>query len=233
MYGLVGYPLEGSFSAAWFGERGVDYRNFEIRSIEELPALLASESELSGFNVTSPYKESVMRYLDELDPVAATVGAVNCVVRGRHLAGYNTDAPALRDVLRIHVEQVKTTALILGTGGGAKAAAWALGELGMGYKMVSRTAGDMTYDALTPDIVSSHRLIINATPVGSYALAGECPPLPYEALTPEHLLFDMIYNPAETPFLRAGRERGARTMNGLEMLVRQAEMSCEVWKLIL
>lgn len=230
LYGLIGCPLAGSFSAAWFGERGVDYRNFELQNIDELTALLTSEPELRGFNVTSPYKETVMRYLDELDPVAEAVGAVNCVVRGQRLIGFNTDALALRDIFSSFSND-NTEVLILGSGGGAKAAAWALGELGLGYTIVSRTAGDITYDALTPEIISSHRLIINATPVGSYALADERPPLPYDALTPEHLLFDMIYNPAETPFLRAGREHGARTMNGLEMLVRQAELSCKVWHL--
>jgi shikimate dehydrogenase len=235
MFGLVGYPLGGSFSSAWFGARGVDYRNFELPSIDLLPALLASEPSLVGFNVTSPYKESVIAYLDELDPVAAAVGAVNCVVRARtgRLSGSNTDAPALRDIFSEMFNEVVTPpkALILGTGGAAKAAAWALGELGVEYKMVSRTAGDMTYGELAPAIIADHRLIVNATPVGSYALAGARPDIPYGALTPEHTLFDMIYNPAETLFLRAGRERGAQTFNGLAMLERQAELSCKVWGL--
>ena len=254
MYGLIGYPLGSSFSASWFGERGVDYRNFELSSIDQLPLLLSSEPRLRGFNVTSPFKEAVLGYLDYLDPVAAAVGAVNCVVRTDALSqtpgeatcliGYNTDAPALRDVLGAFVDghrsgrccvepardsAVPVSALILGTGGAAKAAAWALSEMGVGFKMVSRTSGDMTYDSLTPAIISSRHLIINATPVGSYALSDELPPLPYDALTSSHMLFDMIYNPSETLFLRTGRERGAHTCNGLSMLVRQAELSRDIW----
>ncbi len=230
MYGLVGRMLGGSFSAAWFGERGVDYRNFELDDISELPALLYAHPGLRGFNVTHPYKDAVLRYIDTLDPIAAAVGAVNCVAvraeRGtsRRLAGYNTDALALREVLA-GVALGGGAALILGSGGAAKAAAWALKELGVDFLMVSRTAGDIRFSDLTPDIIAGHRLIINATPV------GERPPLPYDSVSSGHVLFDMIYNPAETPFLRAGRELGAHTENGLGMLVRQAELSCEVWGL--
>lgn len=265
MYGLIGNPLGGSFSAAWFGQRGIDYRNFELSTIDELLALLTEHPDLKGFNVTSPFKEDILRYLDDIDPVAAAVGAVNCVAvcDDRCLIGYNTDAPALKEILGAGLAELYVDAdggdfasdaprrrereynfrrcdkksiaelvprvIILGTGGAAKAAAWALNELGVDFMTVSRNRPP-TYSDITADIIASYRLIVNATPVGSYGLADKRPPIPYDALTSRHLLFDMVYNPAETLFLRSGRERGTHTLNGLGMLMRQAELSKEIWE---
>lgn len=234
MYGLIGKPLGGSFSAQWFGRRGVDYRNFELDSIAELPELLLEHPSLRGFNVTSPYKESVLPFLDSLSPTAEAVGAVNCVsVEYNALIGHNTDALALKELL---AEYNASPALILGTGGAARAAMWALGQLGIGYAVVSRKSTEnrpsqiVTYDSLTHFTITSHPLIINATPVGMPGQPG-LPAIPYDALGKEHLLFDMIYNPARTEFLREGQLRGARTLNGLPMLIRQAELSAQVWGL--
>lgn len=225
MYGLIGRSLGGSLSARIFAEWGFDYRNFELSSIEELPALLSSEPSLSGFNVTAPYKIEVLKYLDSIDPVAEAVGAVNCVVReGDYLKGYNTDALALREIFGETtvppnvIQSDGCGAIILGTGGAARAARWALAQHGIEATMVSR-GGGITYSDLTPSVIADHTLIINATPAGE-------PSIPYDALTPAHTLFDMTYNPAETPFLRHGREAGAHTINGLGMLHRQAELSC-------
>ncbi len=232
MYGLVGRDLSGSASAAWFADRGIDYRNFELADISELPELLIQHPDLQGFNVTSPYKEAVMPFLDSLDPVAAEVGAVNCVVRTsvERLVGHNTDAPALKDEFAEFIGGRSIKALVLGTGGAAKAAAWALDALNVDFMTVSRTAGDMAYANMTPEIIGTHHLIINATPLGMGQLMGEKPPIIYHALTPQHLLFDMVYNPPQTPFLVAGLDYKAQIRNGWGMLVRQAEMSRKIWQ---
>lgn len=239
-YGLIGYPLEHSFSAAWFGEKfsrehiaGVSYELFPLKSIEELSALIAEHPNLRGFNVTIPYKEQIIRFIDRLDPMVAQIGAVNCVSVSQDgsLMGRNTDAPAFRrEILRL-IGADRPRAIILGTGGASKAVAWVLRELGVEYISVSRNRGrnHVTYSDLTPKIISEHHLIINATPLGMYPKIDAYPPIPYDALTPDHRLFDLIYNPLQTRFLGEGSRRGARTANGYGMLVGQAELSWEIW----
>lgn len=240
-YGLIGYPLGHSFSAAYFADKfrrerieGVSYESFPLRTIAELPALIASRPHLRGFNVTIPYKEQVVAFLDRLDPVAAEVGAVNCVAIDGDgaLTGYNTDAPAFRGELLRLIGDEKPRAVVLGTGGAAKAVEYALRTLGMDYMAVSRTPerGNMTYGDLTPAIIAAHRLIINATPLGMYPDADGLPPIPYRAITNRHYLYDLIYNPPHTEFMRMGERRGAKTANGHGMLVAQAELSWEIWR---
>lgn len=239
LLGLVGYPLEHSFSAAWFAERfaragmtDTEYRNFPLRNIDMLPDLLSNPA-LIGFNVTAPYKRAVMAYLSAIDPIANRIGAVNCVVRsGDGWTGYNVDWKGFSLPLEMMLGNERPAALILGTGGAAAAAAYALGRLRMEFTYVSRTIrdrGTITYDCLDEKVMSSHLLIINATPLGTYPAVDSAPEIPYRMLTPRHILYDMVYNPPLTEFLRHGKEAGARTLNGRRMLELQAEYSWELF----
>ena len=230
-FGLIGHPLGHSFSKDYFTKKfeleGLDceYNNYDLEDIS-----MVKQLNLTGFNVTIPYKEAVLPYLDELDPIAAEVGAVNTVKAfpdGR-MKGYNTDVIGLDSLLS---ESNNLPALILGTGGASKAVQYLLRQRNIPYHLVSRDPlkGDFTYHDLTPDIVKSHLIIINATPVGMYPNLTEVPTLPYVALTNQHTLFDLIYNPEETLFLHYGREHGATTHNGLSMLYAQADAAWEIW----
>lgn len=243
LYGLLGRRLGHSFSQTYFTQKfsrlRLDehrYELFELGSPAELPALLAAHPALRGLNVTVPYKELVWPYLDEVAPSAGRVGAVNVIEfrpDGR-LVGHNTDHLGFRESLRPFFPDrgEAARALVLGTGGAAKAVEVGLRELGIAYWLVSRDPlrGGLTYDDLTPELLAGHRLIINATPVGTYPAVDECPPLPYAALGAQHFLYDLIYNPAETRFLRQGREAGAQTKNGFEMLCLQAEAAWAIWE---
>jgi shikimate dehydrogenase len=237
-FGLIGFPLTHSFSVRYFADKfsreGISdcvYENFPIESIEELSTLL-KHKELAGLNVTIPYKESVIEYLDELDPAAEAIGAVNCIkfVDGRHI-GYNTDVFGFRESLKKFLGGAKVKALILGTGGSSKAVSHALDELAIPYQFVSRRkkAEWLTYHDLTADIILDHQLIINTTPIGMFPLGEAKPELPYDALTASHFLYDLIYNPEETAFLHEGGLRGAHTKNGIEMLYLQAEENWKIW----
>ena len=231
-FGLIGHPLSHSFSKTHFTEKfereGLDceYENYDIDDIA-----LVRELDLSGFNVTSPYKEAIIPYLDELNPIAAEVGAVNTVkvLPDGRLIGYNTDVIGFAET--VFGAELQKTALILGTGGASKAVQYALRQLGIRYSIVSRSTskGDYHYEELTPEIIQSHLLIVNATPVGMAPNVNEAPNIPYDAITPQHTLIDLIYNPEETLFLRKGKEHGATTINGLTMLHAQAEASWEIW----
>ena len=241
-FGLIGRTLGHSFSQTYFTQKFYSlsltehrYDLFELESVEQLPGLLAANPDLVGLNVTVPYKESVVPYLDDLAPSAARVGAVNvieCRPDGR-LRGHNTDYIGFRDSLRpFYAAQGGTgRALVLGTGGAAKAVEVGLRELGIPYWLVSRNplANGLTYTDLTPQLVAGHSLIVNATPLGTFPRTDECPPLPYQALTPEHYLYDLVYNPTETLFMTKGREAGAQAKNGFEMLCFQAEAAWEIW----
>ncbi len=240
-YGLIGYPLSHSFSQQYFTkkfqEEGIDaeYCNFPLESISELEDILRTEPELVGLNVTIPYKTSVIPLLDELADCANSIQSVNtiCVDRnsnGWTLKGANTDVIGFRESIEPHVAG-HSQALILGTGGAAKAAFHVLEDLGLECNCVSRSPdeGDFMYDELTPDDIWEHSIIVNCTPLGMYPQINDTPQIPYESITPEHVLFDMIYNPAETVFLKHGRKRGATTINGLQMLERQAEESWNIW----
>ncbi len=239
-FGLLGRSLAHSFSQRYFSQKFADlgligyrYELFELAEAAELPDLLARYPGLAGLNVTIPYKEQVGAYLTQLAPSAALVGAVNVIelrADGRRV-GHNTDYVGFRESLRRFYPAGGGRALVLGTGGAAKAVAVALRELEIDCQLVSRTAqgAALTYAGLTPAVLAAHPLIINTTPLGTYPAVGECPPLPYEALTPWHYLFDLIYNPAETLFLRHGRAAGAHIQNGLEMLELQAEAAWAIW----
>ncbi len=239
-YGLIGRPLGHSFSAGYFTEKfrregivGCDYALYELPSIGALPDLLAAQPELRGFNVTIPYKQRIFDYLDDVSEEAARIGAVNCVRRdGGRLTGFNTDIEGIRASLELLLcGDLPQAALVLGTGGASQAVQYALAEAGIPYAVVSRdlARGNLRYDDLTPEIVIGHRLIVNATPVGTFPRTDEAPALPYEALTPAHCLFDLVYNPAQTQFLLRGTRQGARTLNGFPMLVAQAEASWRIW----
>lgn len=238
-YGLIGYPLGHSFSERYFagkfvreGITGVEYRNFPLESIESLPGMLASQPDLRGFNVTIPYKEAIIPYLDELDDESQAIGAVNCVrIDGGRLYGYNTDAYGFRVALLDLIGEERPAALVLGTGGSSKAVRYALRKLEIDYLTVSRTAhpGGLTYRDLNEQIMASHRLIVNTTPLGMAPNLGSFPNLPYQYLAPGHFLFDLVYNPPITQFLAYGAEHGAATRNGYDMLVAQAEKSWEIW----
>jgi shikimate dehydrogenase len=237
-FGLIGFPLTHSFSPDYFAKKfsreGITdqiYKSFPLERIEDLPTLLKSEK-LSGLNVTIPYKESVIKYLDDIDSTAQSIGAVNCIkITDGKLKGYNTDAVGFTDSLKAFLGNTKPQALILGTGGSSKAVAFSLDSLNIAYQFVSRLSKDncITYHDLTPDITSTHQLIINTTPIGMYPRINEAPDIPYEYLTAGHYLFDLIYNPEQTLFLRQGVRFGAHVKNGLEMLHLQAEKSWEIW----
>lgn len=239
VYGLIGYPLSHSFSKGFFAEKfareGIKecmYESFPIPAIEELPALIAQQPDLEGLNVTIPYKQVVMPYLDELSPAAAQIGAVNCIrfQDGRRV-GYNTDAIGFKRSLEPLLKPHHNKALVLGTGGAAKAVQYVLENLNIPYKLVSRQAGADTiaYEQLDAGMMASHTLIINTTPLGMYPNVDAAPALPYEQLTYKHLLYDLIYNPPVTAFLQKGADKGATIKNGHEMLILQAEASWEIW----
>lgn len=239
-FGLIGRPLGHSASAAYFAAKfrreGIGdalYELYELAAIGELPRLLDEHPDLRGFNVTIPYKQAVIPYLDDLAFDARQIGAVNCVGRsGGRLTGYNTDLEGLRASLaRLLADGVPERALVLGTGGASQAVQYALAELGIAYALVSRDPmkGDFTYDALPPDEVAERLLIVNASPVGTYPAVYEAPRIPYAFVTPNHRMLDLVYNPAQTQFLAYGQQRGARTMNGEVMFRTQAEASWRIW----
>ncbi|MBO9619268.1 MAG: shikimate dehydrogenase [Niabella sp.] len=239
LFGLIGFPLGQSFSKKFFTEKfekekiaDCRYELFEIPTIAELHSVLANNPELHGFNVTIPYKQDVLAFLQELDPEAASIGACNCIkITEEGLKGYNTDAAAFESTLLQQLQPHHTHALILGTGGAAKAVKYVLEKLGIVYKYVSRSAkeGALTYEALTPDVMATHTLIINSTPLGSFPKTEGKPAIPYDLITPQHYLYDLVYNPSLTAFLNEGQQRGAFIKNGYDMLVGQAEESWRIW----
>jgi len=242
IYGLIGFPLDHSRSPEWFagkfaaeGRLNDRYLLFPLESAEGFRPMLWREKDLSGLNVTIPHKVAILPYLDELDETAAAVGAVNTIrIRraegGIHTKGFNTDAPAFLATLERF--DLAGPALILGTGGASRAVAWALKRTGIPYRFVSRKkdeAGVLTYADLDAETIAGFRIIINTTPLGMGAWADQCPSLPYSALTPRHLLYDLIYHPEETLFLRQGRAQGALTLNGRPMLEAQAELAYRIF----
>jgi shikimate dehydrogenase len=237
-YGLIGYPLTHSFSPAYFGDKfargktDAIYEKYELTDIAGFPSLLASHPDLKGLNVTIPYKSAVIPFLDELSDAARQIGAVNCIqIRDGKLKGHNTDVIGFGKSLAPLLGPYHRLALVLGTGGSSHAVQYVLQDLDIPFTLVSRSAhtGQFTYDDLNEAIISEHLLIINTTPLGMYPNIISCPPIPYAAVTEQHLLYDLIYNPEETAFLKKGREQGAMVKNGLEMLHLQAEASWEIW----
>ena len=243
-YGIIGYPLAQSASPAFFNNKfkneGIDaqYIPFEIESIVELPRILAENPELCGFNVTIPYKQKVMAYLEGLSEGAREIDAVNVVKvthdsEGKaHLQGFNSDVIGFTRSIEKLVKGKHSKALILGTGGASKAIAYSLKQLGIEYLFVSRNAGEqkIAYSDITKEIIESHTLIVNCTPLGMVGHGiDQCPDIPYETLGSGHLLYDIVYNPENTLFLQKGAEQGATTKSGYEMWYLQALASWDIW----
>ncbi|HEX8427297.1 shikimate dehydrogenase [Hymenobacter sp.] len=240
-FGLLGRSLQHSFSQTYFSQKfdslhlaDHHYELFELPFIDALPELLGQHPNLRGLNVTIPYKEQVWPYLSEVASSAARVGAVNVIefAPDGRLIGHNTDVVGFRISLSGFLPPDFTgRALILGSGGASKAVEVALRDLGIGCWVVSRNpmGTGLTYAELTAQVLEDHLLIINATPLGTYPNIEQFPPIPYETLTPQHYLFDLIYNPSETEFMRRGQAQGAQTKNGFEMLCLQAEAAWEIW----
>ena len=241
-FGLIGYPLGHSFSASFFSKKFKDekidaeYRNFPLEDIEEFKTLAKREKTLVGLNVTVPYKEEIIPYLNSLSATAEAIQAVNTISfkwidDKLVLEGNNTDVIGFRRSLEQHLKSQHTSALVLGTGGSSKAVLHVLEQLGITYTVVSRTTGDkrITYGELNGKLVGDSSLIINTTPLGMHPKPETFPHLPYEALHTDHLLFDLVYNPAKTAFLTRGEKYGAQIVNGHDMLIYQAEASWEIW----
>lgn len=243
-YGLIGYPLVHSFSRGYFNQKfqseGIDaeYINFEIDDIGLLMEVISEHNNLNGLNVTIPYKEQVIPYMDEMDEDAAAIGAVNVIKflwnderTDFKLKGYNSDVIGFQNSLQPIIKPCHTRALILGTGGAAKAVSQGLRNLGIAPQYVSRTKreGIITYEEITAEIMESHLIIINTTPLGMYPKVDACPPIPYNLLTTDHICYDLLYNPEETLFMRNSTKYGAIAKNGLEMLLLQAFVSWQIW----
>lgn len=239
LFGLIGYPLSHSFSKKYYTEkfereglRDCVYENFPIPSIDHLKEILRKPG-LEGFNITIPYKEQIISFLHYASDVVKKIKACNCVkiVRGE-LKGYNTDVTGFGDSLKKKLNPVlHKKALILGTGGSAKAVEYVLSKLGIPYKNVSRkpSAKSFSYEQVTDSVIATHKLIINTTPLGMFPNTVEAPPLPYSSITRDHFLFDLIYNPEKTLFLQKGEKQGSQIQNGYEMLVLQAEENWKIW----
>ncbi len=242
-YGLIGYPLGHSFSISYFNQKFTDeginakYENYEIPSIDILPEILDKNPNLKGLNVTIPYKEKVMNFLDAISPEARAIGAVN-VIRVTHeggktrLKGFNSDVIGFTKSIEPMLDpKWHKKALILGTGGASKAICYGLKQLGLEPVFVSRyeRPGTIQYQSITPEVIKEYNVIVNCTPIGMYPNTEECPPLPYEAMDYHTILYDLIYNPDQTLFMQKGAEQGADVKNGLEMLLLQAFASWEFW----
>ncbi|MCC8070686.1 MAG: shikimate dehydrogenase [Bacteroidales bacterium] len=244
VYGLIGYPLGHSFSQNYFNQKfeaeGVDacYINFEIPTIDDFKSVIADTPRLAGLNVTIPYKEQVIPFMDEMDEDAAKIGAVNVIkiipAKGGKvkLKGYNSDIIGFCDSIRPLLTPERKKALVLGTGGAAKAIYQGLLNLGVEPTYVSRTPrpGMLSYADLTPEVMDTHKVIVNTTPLGMYPHIEQCPDIPYHLLTPSHLLYDLLYNPDTTLFMKRGASYGAETKNGLEMLLLQAFAAWNIWQ---
>lgn len=245
-YGLIGFPLKHSFSAQFFNKKfkeehiDAEYLNFEIEHIFDLRKILVFNPHLKGLNVTIPYKEAVLTFMDSLSPIAREIGAVNVIKIERssdsdnhyRLKGYNTDYVGFKESISPLIRPAyHQSALVLGTGGASKAVCVALDALGIKWKYVSRHAkkNHYTYQTLTPEIIAENKIIINTTPLGTFPNVEEYPHIRYASLTPHHLLYDLVYNPSETIFLKKGKEMGATVKNGAEMLKLQALAAWDIW----
>ena len=239
-YGLLGKNISYSFSKKYFTDKfalgyldDCSYENFDIQTIEEFPEIIANNPDLKGLNVTIPYKESVIPYLNKLSKNAAQIGAVNTIrfTKKGNLKGYNSDYYGFMKSLEPLLQTHHKKALILGTGGAAKAVSFALDKLGIPYTFVTREEkeGMIDYDRINATTFDNYQIIINCTPVGTVPNTKEFPPIPYNFFTPNHIAFDLIYNPEETQFLKKAKKKGAVTKNGYEMLILQAEKAWKIW----
>jgi shikimate dehydrogenase len=244
MYGLIGYPLTHSFSKDFFSKKfakekikGTGYENFPLNNIMDFPALINTNPNIQGLNVTIPYKEQIIPYLNEIDPVAAEIGAVNTIRieymgKTKSLKGYNTDAYGFRRSLEeiLPADLKISKALILGTGGASKAVAYSLKQMNIHFDFVSSSSkSSLSYDVLNKDIIENCNLIVNTSPLGTFPNILEGPAIPYQYLNSKHILFDLVYNPSKTLFLQKGGEQGATICNGLKMLEYQALKSWDIW----
>lgn len=241
--GLLGKNISYSFSRAYFKEKfeteninHTTYDNFDIENIELFPTIIKNTKGLKGLNVTIPYKEKVIPYLDKINKKAKAIGAVNTIkiTKKGKLVGYNTDCYGFKKTLKPLIKSHHKNALILGTGGASKAIAYTLDEMGITYKYVSRKLSEgigFSYDTLTEDDIKNHQIIINCTPLGTFPDIEDCPNIPYEGISKKHILFDLIYNPEETKFLKHGKENQATIINGLGMLEFQAEKAWSIWNI--
>ena len=243
-YGLIGYPLGHSFSKNFFNQKFAEekidaqYLNFEIPNIKDLKDVLSRNPELKGLNVTLPYKEQVIPYLDNLDETAKMIGAVNVIKFSKglfgktKLIGFNSDIIGFQQSIQPMLDDSHRKALVLGTGGASKAVYFGLKQLGVEPIFVSRhpkTDNCIAYGDITPSLIEEYTVIVNATPLGMYPNIDTCPDIPYSQVTDKHVLYDLIYNPDETLFMRKGKEKGAAVKNGLEMLLLQAFASWNIW----
>lgn len=238
-YGLIGRNISYSFSRKYFSEKfenlGLEdhsYQNFDLASIDELPAILENTTQLKGLNVTIPYKEEVIEYLDRLEPKAAEIGAVNTIqITAEGLIGHNTDMFGFEKAIEPLMSNDDKYALILGTGGASKAVAYVFKNLGLEFRFVSRNPeeGQWQYKDLNQQVMEQYTIIVNSTPLGTYPDINLKPDIPYHYLTKDHLLFDLIYNPEITAFMKEAQSRGARFSNGQKMLELQAEKAWEIW----
>lgn len=240
-FGLIGFPLGHSFSQKYFTDKflregipGCTYQNYPLKNISEFTPLIKNNPALEGLNVTIPYKEAVIPFLDRLSEASGQIGAVNCIkINKGKTTGFNTDATGFERSLAPLLQSFHKKALVIGTGGAAKAVAYVLGRLQIPYIYVSRDPrqkeNTLGYEALNKKTLEEYQLIVHTTPLGMHPKEDGLPSLPYEYLTPRHLLYDLVYNPAETLFLKKGKEKGAVVKNGEEMLALQAEASWEIW----
>ena len=240
-FGLIGKNISYSFSRKYFTEKfqklglkTYEYKNYDLPEIEEFPFVIYQrEDDFKGFSVTIPYKQSIIKYLDETDGDAREIGAVNTIkiTNDNRLIGYNTDVYGFQKSIEPLLKNHHNKALILGTGGASKAVAYALSKLNIAYEFVSRNVSENSflYSMLTEQIIEEYTIIINCTPLGTHPNIENSPNIPYQFITNKHLLFDLIYNPSESKFLQEGKKQGASIKNGLEMLELQAEKSWKIW----
>ncbi len=238
-FGLLGKNISYSFSKGYFSIKfselklpNYSYENFDLQNISEITNVLKNTENLSGLNVTIPYKESIIPYLNELEPSAEEIGAVNTIkISPTGLKGYNTDAYGFKTAIEPYLNKQHTKALILGTGGASKAIAYVLKQLNIHFTFVSRTGKNngYMYNELNKNIIQDYTIIINCTPIGTFPNITEKPKIPYQYINQEHILFDLIYNPEKTAFLSYGETQGATILNGLQMLELQAEKAWEIW----
>lgn len=239
LFGLIGYPLGHSFSKTYFSKKFLEqgivdcrYELFPIASITALPQLLKENRELNGLNITIPYKKEVIPYLTD-SAIPGELDACNCIdISNGKLIGYNTDIVGFEKSFALKLRPHHTSALVLGTGGAASAVIYVLNKLGIQYRVVSRkqqAGADLTYESLKNRDMADFPIIINTTPLGTFPAVEDCPDIPYQRLTDDHYLFDLVYNPATTLFLSKGAERGAQVQNGYDMLIFQAEEAWRIW----
>ena len=238
-YGLVGKNISYSFSRGFFTEKfrrehiDAEYVNFDLQELSALPQILKQDPDLKGLNITIPYKEEILPFLDELDPEAEAIGAVNTIkiLKNGRLKGFNTDHTGFSEAIKPFLEPQHKKALVLGTGGASKAILYALKNLNIQATSVSRQPGkdELSYDGLTREIIEEHKVIINCTPLGTFPNVAEYPPVPVEYVTSGHLVFDLIYNPPVTKLMELCKVNGANVVNGQKMLELQAEKAWEIW----